>query len=68
MDFDSLKTQVSNLTLYDVKAGIRKVQNGRGGPLCVGRKKLIESSSGHELHRNGIESERVGRFCVINKR
>ncbi|KAK5055254.1 hypothetical protein LTR84_013004 [Exophiala bonariae] len=27
MDFDSLKTQVSNLTLYDLKAGVRKVQN-----------------------------------------
>lgn len=28
MDFESLKNQVSNLTLYDVKAGVRKVQNG----------------------------------------
>jgi hypothetical protein len=28
MDFESLKTQVSNLTLYDLKAGVRKVQNG----------------------------------------
>lgn len=28
MDFDSLKSQVSNLTLYDVKAGWRKAQNG----------------------------------------
>ena len=28
MDFESLKTQVSNLTLYDIKAGVRKVQNG----------------------------------------
>ncbi|WPH01586.1 ENTH-domain-containing protein [Acrodontium crateriforme] len=27
MNFDALKDQVSNLTLYDVKAGIRKVQN-----------------------------------------
>ncbi|KPI41055.1 ENTH domain-containing protein [Cyphellophora attinorum] len=27
MDFESLKNQVSNLTLYDVKAGVRKVQN-----------------------------------------
>lgn len=31
MNFDSLKDQVSNLTLYDVKAGIRKVQNGMFG-------------------------------------
>jgi epsin len=29
MDFNSLKEQVSNLTLYDIKAGVRKVQNGR---------------------------------------
>lgn len=28
MDFASLKDQVSNLTLYDLKAGVRKVQNG----------------------------------------
>lgn len=28
MDFDNLKNQVSNLTLYDLKAGVRKVQNG----------------------------------------
>ncbi|KAJ9636406.1 Epsin-3, clathrin recruitment and traffic between the Golgi and endosome [Coniosporium tulheliwenetii] len=27
MDFQSLKDQVSNLTLYDIKAGVRKVQN-----------------------------------------
>lgn len=26
---DSLKEQVSNLTLYDIKAGVRKVQNGK---------------------------------------
>lgn len=28
MDFNSLKDQVTNLTLYDLKAGVRKVQNG----------------------------------------
>lgn len=28
MDFDGLKSQISNLTLYDLKAGVRKVQNG----------------------------------------
>jgi epsin len=28
MDFNSLKDQVSNLTLYDIKAGFRKAQNG----------------------------------------
>ena len=29
MDFSSLKDQVSNLSLYDFKAGVRKVQNGK---------------------------------------
>jgi len=28
MDLNSLRDQVSNLTLYDIKAGVRKVQNG----------------------------------------
>ncbi|KAJ9621935.1 Epsin-3, clathrin recruitment and traffic between the Golgi and endosome [Taxawa tesnikishii (nom. ined.)] len=27
MDWNSLRDQVSNLTLYDVKAGVRKLQN-----------------------------------------
>ena len=29
MDFASLKDQVANLSLYDLKAGVRKVQNGK---------------------------------------
>lgn len=33
MDFSSLKEQVSNLTVYDLKAGVRKVQNGMFGRL-----------------------------------
>ena len=28
MDFSNLKESVANLTLYDLKAGVRKVQNG----------------------------------------
>ena len=28
MDFNQIKDQVSNLSLYDLKAGVRKVQNG----------------------------------------
>lgn len=31
MDLSSLREQVSNLTLYDLKAGVRKVQNGKLG-------------------------------------
>jgi len=40
MDFNTLKDQVTNLTLYDLKAGVRKVQNGTslgervGGGVC----------------------------------
>lgn len=29
MDLASLKDTVSNLSLYDLKAGVRKVQNGK---------------------------------------
>jgi epsin len=29
MDLNSLKDAVSNITLYDIKAGVRKVQNGK---------------------------------------
>jgi epsin len=35
MDFSSLKEQVSNLTLYDIKAGVRKVQNGTFNSNCL---------------------------------
>ena len=34
MDLNSLKDQVSNLTLYDLKAGFRKAQNGAGNIGC----------------------------------
>jgi epsin len=29
MDLNSLKEAAANLSLYDIKAGVRKVQNGR---------------------------------------
>lgn len=32
MDLNNIKKQVSNLTLYDLKAGVRKMQNGRLEP------------------------------------
>lgn len=35
MDFSKLQDQVSNLTLYDIKAGVRKVQNGKLGPCSL---------------------------------
>ena len=33
MDLASLKEAAANLTLYDLKAGVRKVQNGRASPV-----------------------------------
>jgi epsin len=36
MDFASLKDKVSNLTLYDIKAGVRQVQNGIPCPVVEG--------------------------------
>lgn len=32
MDWNNLKDTVANLTLYDVKASVRKVQNGERDP------------------------------------
>lgn len=33
MDLNDLKNTVSNLTLYDLKAGFRKAQNGTLNPM-----------------------------------
>lgn len=39
MDISNIRDQVSNLTLYDLKAGVRKVQNGMSSsPLSLGRR------------------------------
>lgn len=35
MDLNNIKKQVSNLTLYDIKAGVRKMQNGRPRLPCM---------------------------------
>ena len=29
MDWNDIRNQVSNLSVYDLKAGVRKVQNGK---------------------------------------
>lgn len=59
MDFDSLKAQVSNLTLYDLKAGVRKVQNGTLIPKlareCIGTDR---ARSCHEPHGDGVYGQR----------
>jgi len=33
MDLDSIAEKVSNLTVYDLKAGFRKAQNGNQWPI-----------------------------------
>lgn len=57
---DSLKEQVSNLTLYDLKAGVRKVQNGEfcsslQNKLGMISRLLTAVYSCYELYRNGGE-------------
>jgi len=54
MDLNSLKDQVSNLTLYDIKAGVRKVQNGTLPESNI-RAAADGTSSGDELYRNGVQ-------------
>ena len=56
LNFDSLKEQVSNLSLYDIKAGVRKVQNGKCGQLSLLDQADVVMNSCHELHRDGVES------------
>lgn len=52
MDLNSIKDQVSNLTLYDLKAGVRKVQNGklRANAMSIKGKANSYTCSGNELH------------------
>ena len=54
MDINSIRDQVSNLTLYDLKAGVRKVQNGK---LAAKREVLTDDGSGDELHGYGGKGE-----------
>ncbi|CAG8249458.1 unnamed protein product [Penicillium nalgiovense] len=70
MDFSNLKDQVSNMSLYDLKAGVRKVQNDRID-LRVSYKlrKLIWPfrHSCHELYRDGIQGsyhDAIAHLCA----
>lgn len=58
MDWNDLRNQVSNLTVYDLKAGVRKVQNGMSVRRMVSRMSSNASTSCHELHRDGGEGAR----------
>ncbi len=60
MDLASLKDQVTNLSLYDIKAGVRKVQNGE---YCIEQRNSaiacpradIGVRSCNELYRDGVK-------------
>jgi hypothetical protein len=60
MNFDSLKDTVSNLTLYDIKAGVRKVQNGEFSSAHEGIVGgcLMCHCSRDELYRDGGKGAR----------
>lgn len=66
MDFESLKNQVSNLTLYDLKAGVRKVQNGKVEWLLEIHK--LTGCSCYESHRDGVQStsKRIPKPSLLN--
>ena len=62
MDLNSLKDQVSNLTLYDLKAGVRKVQNGKP---AIGEVQLKPQLTPFPAVMNYTEMEaKVGTFGV----
>lgn len=60
MDLDAIAEKVSNLGLYDIKAGFRKAQNGKHGSHTSEDDKLlyVPRYSPHELYRTGVESPR----------
>ena len=55
MDWNDLRNQVSNLSVYDIKAGVRKVQNGMYTEATESRTSSDTAISRHELHRNGVQ-------------
>ena len=62
MDLSSLKDQVSNLTLYDLKAGVRKVQNGE---VKVGTTPEAKADTPFLAVMNYTEMEaKVGIGCI----
>lgn len=62
MDLNSLRDQVSNLTIYDLKAGVRKVQNGQMLPnfseTSDNNPLTADMFSCNELYGNGGQSAR----------
>ncbi len=57
MDLSSLKDQVSNLTLYDLKAGVRKVQNGNLLSLCIDSASMLTWAIAAVMNYTEMESK-----------
>jgi hypothetical protein len=54
MDFNNLKKSVAGLSLYDIKAGVRQLQNGSFNLGCGEFEASTERIySCNELYRNG---------------
>lgn len=58
MDWNDIRNQMSNLTVYDLKAGVRKVQNGKLECLARSRADPDQATSRHELHGDGGQGAR----------
>lgn len=64
MDFSNIKDQVSNLTLYDIKAGVRKVQNGKSSRASGWNQRAIHLSSNMDCLRIVLLSFIWARVCL----
>ncbi|KAJ5693165.1 Golgi to endosome transport protein (Ent3) [Penicillium macrosclerotiorum] len=64
MDFSNLQDKVSNLTLYDLKAGVRKVQNGESDLFPSGR---ITTASNSTSVMNYTDMEAKVREATNNE-
>lgn len=53
MDLESIKNRVANVSVYDLKAGFRKAQNGENGKYRQGSPEADGAYSGHELYSHG---------------
>jgi len=59
MDLQSLKDAAANISLYDIKAGVRKVQNGASMDTVLPVvHELIKYDSCHELYGDGGKGAR----------
>ena len=70
MDLNSLKDQVSSLTLYDLKAGVRKVQNGECSVLLLANLRscvaaVMNYTEMEAKVREATNNEPWGTFSVL---